>query len=270
MYTPEQSIAILKNSLKLAEFRSIAFEDDVLGIDKNWAFEFYRLYKQEIDLPFKCYVRPEMINDELVKRMKEAGCYRVTFGVETGVEQIRRGLLKKNIKNSDFEKCFQLFKKYGIKYNSTNMMALPGERLDDVLETIKFNAKNGVGIAMRSIFVPLLHTELYKYCDESQLINREKIESARITRPSCLKFDDFSDTERDFVYNAWDALFLSYKVLYKANSPLLVKAFDLFVKKLRPIYPFLIRLREKYFKGKLTSYIYKSTEKDLTWTCQNP
>jgi len=251
----------------LQDFRSILFDDDILGIKKDWSKEFFSLYKQEIDMPFKCYTRPEFLDEQLASMMKDAGCYRLTFGLETGVESLRFEILNKTVKNSDFIRCFKLCRKYGIDILTNNMIGIPSETIADSLETIKFNARTGVDVTQRAICTPFRFTKLYDDCKTNNLF--KDVDNSDMGDPYgkiALKFKNYSDLQIRFILAAWNLLFVIYKKLYKLNNAFLVKMFDCLIILSRPAYPLFIFLRHRFFFGKLTTHLFMVLERGKEWT----
>ncbi|HAZ10377.1 MAG TPA: hypothetical protein DCY56_04650 [Candidatus Omnitrophica bacterium] len=267
IYSPQKAIDLIKENLKLKDFHSILFDDDVLGIKRDWSKEFFSLYKREIDMPFKCYTRPEFLDEELASMMKEAGCYRLAFGLETGVESIRFNILNKRVRNSDFIRCFNLCRKYGIDIITNNMIGMPSETITDSLETIKFNARNGVDVTMRAICTPYRFTKLYDDCKTNNLF--KEAGSADMGDPYgkiVLKFKNYSDLQIKFILSAWNLLFVIYRRLYKLNKGFLIKMVDQLVILSKPTYPLFIFLRHKFFLGKLTTRLFRELERGKEWT----
>jgi radical SAM superfamily enzyme YgiQ (UPF0313 family) len=72
--------------------RRVQFWDDVFTYDKKWLEEFAPRYREEIDLPFFCYVHPQMIARPQAKLLKYMGCEDVTMGIQHGSAKVRREL----------------------------------------------------------------------------------------------------------------------------------------------------------------------------------
>ena len=66
--------------------------DTFLGMSNNELDEFCEMYK-EINLPFWMQTRPETITDYNIKKLKEVGLHRISFGVEHGNEEFRKKIL---------------------------------------------------------------------------------------------------------------------------------------------------------------------------------
>ncbi len=84
------------------------------------------LVEKPLGMTFNCAVRAEHIDPALLGKMKRAGCWMVSLGIETGDER----LLSRHRQNADLamvaEKIREI-KKAGIRVKGLLMMGLPGE-----------------------------------------------------------------------------------------------------------------------------------------------
>ena len=176
--SPDNIIKEIKDVRSKYPLKTVRFVDDTFTLNKKWLYELLLKYKQQIKLPFTCLCRANEINEELVIKLKKAGCIMVTFGIETGNEEIRNKVLHKNLKNEHIINAARLFRKYKIKFGTYNMIALPGEKLSDALETMELNARIKTNNPMCAIFQPFPKTELAKYAmDEGYLSKNFDFES---------------------------------------------------------------------------------------------
>jgi radical SAM superfamily enzyme YgiQ (UPF0313 family) len=143
--------------------QTVYFDDDTFTLDYKWIFDFFREYRQNIKLPFICLLRANFVTEELVKEFKISGCRTVFFGVETGNEKIRNGLLKKNLSNQDIINAAGILHKYKIRFKTYNMLGLPDETVESALETLQLNAEIKTDYPWCSIFQPYPGTELGEY-----------------------------------------------------------------------------------------------------------
>ena len=79
----------------------VFFQDDTWVLNKKWLYEFLPRYRNEIGIPFVAYVRADIVDEKLISQLKDSGCSIVDMGVETGNENRRNMLLKKNITNAE-------------------------------------------------------------------------------------------------------------------------------------------------------------------------
>ena len=129
--------------LKTTGVESISFADDMFLIDKNWIEEFSVLYKENVDLPFGCTARPEVIipNIELLKKLKDCGLKSIWIGIESGSERIRKDVLDRRMSNAVIIDAFRAVRDLGIVSKSYNMVGIPGESFWDAFTTILINLK---------------------------------------------------------------------------------------------------------------------------------
>lgn len=139
---------------------------DTMNVNRKWFMEFLERYRDEIAIPFVCNVRIDSIDEEMVAAMKNAGCDRVNYGIEHGLYQIRRDLLKRDISDETIITAGQLFNKYQIRVQTANIIGLPHETIDSALATIKLNRKVKPSIAQCFILQPYPKTEIHRYSVE--------------------------------------------------------------------------------------------------------
>lgn len=158
---------------KKAPIKRIQFFDDVFILDKKWILEFCQLYRERINLPFICYVRVNLLDEEIVQALKEAGVITITFAIETEDNYLRNKVLKRGISNEEISKAVELMHKYKISFFIQNMVALPGETLENALNTLKLNAKCNPSYANASIFQPYPGIELTEYAVAHGFYNKK-------------------------------------------------------------------------------------------------
>ena len=107
-----------------------------------------------------CETRADKIDEDQIIKMKEAGCKKITFGVESGNERIRN-LTGKRISNETFMKAFALCRKHKLKTMANFIFGHPGETLEDMRETISFAVALKPFNVLFLRMVPLPDVEVY-------------------------------------------------------------------------------------------------------------
>jgi radical SAM superfamily enzyme YgiQ (UPF0313 family) len=82
------------------------------------------------------------------------------FGIESGNEAIRNTVLKNGVTDAQIYEEARLLKKYKIGFKTYNILALPGETIDNAFETVRMNAKIRTDYPVASLLVPYPYTEL--------------------------------------------------------------------------------------------------------------
>jgi radical SAM superfamily enzyme YgiQ (UPF0313 family) len=145
----------------------VKFVDDTFNINKEWLLEFCEKYKKEINLPFICNVRADLMSPEIARQLKNAKCMLVYMGIETGDEKIRKEILERNMSDEQIINACRMVKQHGIKIVSQNMLGLPGESLAYSFKTIKLNSECKPDLPGFSIFQPYPGTALSNYAIEN-------------------------------------------------------------------------------------------------------
>ncbi|MFQ5835151.1 MAG: B12-binding domain-containing radical SAM protein [bacterium] len=81
--------------------------------------------------------RVNTVDEEVLQRLKDAGCERIQFGVESGTQEILKAM-NKRITLEQVERAFRAAKKVGLTTYADFMIGYPGEDLDQIKRTIDF------------------------------------------------------------------------------------------------------------------------------------
>jgi radical SAM superfamily enzyme YgiQ (UPF0313 family) len=163
-------MAEIKEASQKYKLNLIRFPDDTFTGNQAWLLEFLHLYKQEINLPYTGLARANELNEDVVKMLKASGCLNIYFGVETGNENMRNRILKKNLTNEQIINAARLLRKYKVKFGTYNMFGLPGERLSLAFETIYFNRTLQPDYTINNVFQPYPKTEISDFAAEQGLL----------------------------------------------------------------------------------------------------
>jgi anaerobic magnesium-protoporphyrin IX monomethyl ester cyclase len=155
----------------------IRFDDDILTLDREWFRELARRYREEVDLPFVCNSRVNLMDEETARLFAEAGCRVVCMGIESGNSRLRREVLNRPMREDQIIKAFHLCREHGMKTVSTNMTGLPEEGVAELLDTIKLNARARPDCMQVSVFHPYPHTRLYQVCREKGLLSGRHVDT---------------------------------------------------------------------------------------------
>jgi len=151
---------------------SIKFYDDVFTTkNTKWLKEFADKFPKEVGVPFFTMMRYDMLNEENVGLLKDAGCRALQCSIESTNDRIRNDILKRNMSNETMEDGIKLCQDNGITVVPNIMLGLPTSTLEDDLAGIDFIIKNKVGYCDFPIYQPYPKTELGDYCIKNNYFN---------------------------------------------------------------------------------------------------
>ena len=145
-----------------------------LAMSSKRFFDFCQEYKK-ISIPFWFNTRPETITPEKVKMLEEIGCHRMSIGVESGNEEYRKKMLKRDISNERIVEACNIVSASNIQLSVNNIVGFPDETRAMMFDTINLNRKIDADSYSCSIFQPYRGTLLHKYCVEKGYIDPKKL-----------------------------------------------------------------------------------------------
>jgi len=155
---------------RMSALTRVHFSDDLFTLDKKWLQEFADKYPSKVGIPFSCGTRLDCSND-IVDILAAAGCCGVQFGFESGSPRVRRELLGKNWTNEQAADLVAYFKKYGIVTMSMSMIALPGETMEEIHETVEQNWRVGFNFVRVGFYTPYPALELTEKAKQMSLLD---------------------------------------------------------------------------------------------------
>ncbi|MDP6477845.1 MAG: radical SAM protein [Nitrospinaceae bacterium] len=171
--------------------KTVVFQDDVFILKKSWVMEFCEKFPREIGLGFTCNVKAEItVQEDIVKALKEANCVGASWSIESGNEFLRNEVLKRNTSKSQILRCSENLNKYKIPHRIGNVIGIPGEKFENMRETIELNIEAKPTMALANIFVPYPGLELTDYALKHNFVDQKdcRYPPEDIYQMSVLKF----------------------------------------------------------------------------------
>ena len=142
--------------------KEIDFFDPEFTINKKHVIGICKEIKRRgINIAWSCRSRVDTVDNEMLKEMSKAGCYRIYYGIESGVPSILK-TLKKGTNLEIIRKNIALTKKNNIMTFGYFMIGSPGETKETIKRTVKFAKELNLDYAQFSKVSTLPGTELYK------------------------------------------------------------------------------------------------------------
>jgi len=137
------------------------FVDDVFTVSHKWLTEFHKeVIAQDAQIPFECITRAERLNDAILQLLKEAGCYRIWIGAESGSQKII-DLMDRRVDVSVVKQAIQKTNALGIETGTFIMVGYPGETEDDIHQTIQYLKEANPTEYTITVAYPIKGTSLY-------------------------------------------------------------------------------------------------------------
>ena len=95
------------------------------------------IIERKLDIYFKCDVRIDLIDLSLLEKMKKAGLFHLSFGIEAGSERVRNTIVNKKIDIEDFYSLVEWCNALAIIPNAFFIFSHPTETWEEAQETIR-------------------------------------------------------------------------------------------------------------------------------------
>ncbi|MDO8602987.1 MAG: radical SAM protein [Candidatus Omnitrophota bacterium] len=148
--------------IKEMHFKSIYFDDDTFNVGKGRMLKLCdEIKKRKLDIPWAIMARADLMDREILEKMRETGLFAVKYGVESASQELLDNI-NKNMDIKKTEEIIRLTKKLGIKTHLTFTFGLPGETKETIRKTIDFALRLDPATIQFSIATPFPGTSFYE------------------------------------------------------------------------------------------------------------
>ena len=169
----ENVILEIKNVIERYKTREFYFFDDNFTLNRKYTSKLCEaMIDNKLDISWNCITRPDLIDNNLIKVMKKAGCCHVDIGIESGSPAILNRIDKK-ASLEQIRQASRILKANRMNWGAFLMIGFPDETERDIEMTMQF-AKEISPISFEfSIFTPYPGTKLYALANELGLISED-------------------------------------------------------------------------------------------------
>ena len=167
--TVDSLIAELRHAQERYKFSSFNILDDCFTLNQARAEEFCdRLVTEGLTWPWECAngIRADLVSDALVAKMKKAGCFKVSLGVESMVPEVFASV-KKGETLEDIRRAVGLFNKYDIAVQAFHIIGLPGDTYERTMRSYEMSKALGVKVSVWQLLLPFPGTEIYGWVERN-------------------------------------------------------------------------------------------------------
>jgi len=153
-----EELTYYQDKLGIKEF---AFYDDVFTLNKQRVHAMAdEMMKKGLSMHWTCETRVNLVDRELLRHMKQAGCYAIAYGIESASQEILNALCK-DITLEQVEEAVRMTREAGLQTVGYFMIGSPGESPETIKQTIQFAKKLKLDFAQFAVTTPFPGTKLY-------------------------------------------------------------------------------------------------------------
>lgn len=152
--------------------RHFCFVDDAMTVDRQAIIDLCdEIITRKLEIVFHITTRTDCVDEVMLKKLKQAGCYQIAYGVETGSPELLKNILKENTVEVS-ERAIRLTKAAGIHATALIMVGNIGETsetITDTLNLLKRSQPDDIGSGVGLYIMP--GTKLYQECKRMGIID---------------------------------------------------------------------------------------------------
>jgi len=167
-----EEMRLLKDQYGVEE---IMFEDDNVTADaKRAKLLFSRMIEEGLDFVWDTPNGAGVwsMDEEMIDLMKQSGCVRLHFPVESGSQHVLNSIIKKPLKLERVKKLVKYCQKIDLYHSMFLVIGMPGEKLSDMWESFKFAAECGCFTPHISVATPYPGTKLFEDCVKNNYFSK--------------------------------------------------------------------------------------------------
>ena len=216
--SPENVVDEIERVLALGYDR-VHFGDDVFTLRKERILKVCREIKaRRLTFSWECLGRVDSIDAETAAAMRDAGCDRIFFGIESGNNEILK-LIGKKITVESARRAVESAHDAGIRAGAFFILCYPGETDKTVLETIRFATSLPLDYLSFTLPYPLPGTALHARV-KSRISKEWRAPRGMLTTHSLIYDADFSEFKMKFAIAKGTSQFWLGKKLGKYSGAL--------------------------------------------------
>ncbi len=147
--------------LKNLGMNNIHMYADLFTVNRDQVMGLCKLMIEEgIDIKWTCNSRVDYVDEEMLQKMSKAGCWLISWGIESGNESILRHA-RKGAYPDKAERALIWARRAGIKNWGYFIIGLPGETEATIRDTIDFSKKLPLDIALFHVAAPYPGTPFF-------------------------------------------------------------------------------------------------------------
>lgn len=165
----EHVLAEIDVLVRVHGVKELVFMDDIFNFEPERAKAIARgLIERDygLKLTFPNGFRGDILDEELVLLLKQAGMYRCMVAVESAVPRIQK-VMKKNLKIDKVERIVDFIARQGVMVHGAFMLGFPSETEDEMRATVDWAARSSFHTAAFFRVIPFKGTELFRQVEQA-------------------------------------------------------------------------------------------------------
>ena len=180
-------------------YERVWFADDCFTLNHQRLIEICNeIMRRRLKIGWECLSRVDTLDPELITKMKQAGCLRMFFGIESGNDSILQ-IMNKQVTTKQAEVAVHLCKKEGIQTGAFFILGYPGENDKTLSDTVRFASSLPLDYLSFTLPYPIPGTPLFEKVREEMFSEEwEEPKNPKLLKQKLLFNSDLSESKLQF------------------------------------------------------------------------
>ncbi|TFH44073.1 MAG: radical SAM protein [ANME-2 cluster archaeon] len=164
----ENVVDEIEHLMKNYGVKEIGFVDDNISLDKKRMNRICdEIIRRKINIRWSTPngIAIWTLDEHLLDKMKESGCYKLTFGIESGCSETQK-FIGKNLDLKKTQRIIQHANRIGLWTRATFIIGFPYENIESINQTIEYAIKSDIDSANFYIATPYPNTPMQKMFED--------------------------------------------------------------------------------------------------------
>ncbi|MBF0439232.1 MAG: cobalamin-dependent protein [Magnetococcales bacterium] len=168
--TPENIIGEITLLYDKYNVREFLFNDSTLNIDNKWLVSLCEeILKMGRPIIWRCNVRADRLQKDILHLMKRSGCVKVIMGIESADDAMLRSM-QKGESLDDIRRGMQILKEVGMPSDHGFIIGMPGDTVESIHRSIHFAREIDASVVTFSLATPFPGTAFYEQAKQEGMV----------------------------------------------------------------------------------------------------
>ncbi|MBU0758259.1 MAG: B12-binding domain-containing radical SAM protein [Nanoarchaeota archaeon] len=197
--SPEKVADHIEYVLKKFRIDGLYFADESFTVNKERIYKIFNiLKKRKILFVWGCETRVNLLDEKLLRYMKNNGCLQIDFGIESGSDRMLK-IMNKGTTVDQIRKIGNICKRIRLRHLANMMINIPGETIDDINLSVRLAKDMRYNVVFWNTYTPFPGSNFGKEIDIEDL-------DLLLEYPSKTTFDLL---ERKYKFGSYDRSLLT-------------------------------------------------------------
>jgi len=160
----ESIVDEIEHAINQYGVHTIYFFDEIFLFNDKLTHDTLELMKKRNlvrHIKWRATTRVNLVDENVVKKAKEVGCFMLHLGIESGSDEILKAV-NKNINVEGVKKAVKIIKKAGVSIDAAYILGHPNETIETIKATINLAVKLNTKVIGIGVMIPYPGTKIYE------------------------------------------------------------------------------------------------------------